>query len=79
MAHLDTAYQYGMKQAEEDFNAELQKQAQGAPGTPPAPVTPPPTQPGAGAGMPQPPPPISGRENTQPAPAVPAAPSLLGR
>lgn len=78
MAHLDTAYQQGMKQAEEDFAAELQKHAQGAP--PPAPITPQPAQPPiAGRGLPQPPAPISGRENTQPAPAVPAAPSLLGR
>jgi hypothetical protein len=29
MSHLDTAYSLGVKQAEADFNAELQKAAQG--------------------------------------------------
>lgn len=62
MSHLDTAYQLGMKQAEADFNLELQKAAQPVTGPtattqpmpvkPPAPVrapgtaTPPPAPPG---------------------------------
>ena len=29
MSHLDTAYQLGVKKAEEDFNIELRKAAQG--------------------------------------------------
>lgn len=49
MSHLDTAYQLGVKQAEEDFQVELQKAAQGvgaqrqmttSKGTAPQPYTP---------------------------------------
>lgn len=42
MSHLDTAYQLGVKKAEEDFNIELQKAAQPfRPGSsvPPAPTS----------------------------------------
>lgn len=75
MSHLDTAYQLGVKQAEEDFKAELQKAAQGAvaAGT----ATPPPRQPGSAVpGAPTVPTPINpqvggGIHNQAPAPVMP--------
>ena len=52
MSHLDTAYQLGMKQAEADFQAELNKAAQG-PGSavPGAPTVPTPVNPQVGKGV----------------------------
>jgi hypothetical protein len=61
MSHLDTAYQLGVKQAEVDFQAELDKIAQGrVPGAavPGAPTVPTPINPQVGKGIhgkPQPP------------------------
>lgn len=61
MSHLDTAYQLGIKQAETDFNVELQKAAQGAAvplaGAKAAPVTPPPQMRAPGGAVPPPAPP----------------------
>lgn len=48
MSHLDTAYQLGVKKAEEDFSIELQKAAQGRmPG-----MAVPPASPTVGVGSP---------------------------
>jgi hypothetical protein len=72
MSHLDTAYQLGVKKAEEDFQAELNKSAQGnlpdlSGGT--APPTP-----GQGA-KPVPAPPV----RTQPVTPPPSATQLPSR
>jgi hypothetical protein len=62
MSHLDTAYQLGVKKAEQDFNTELRKAA-GVPGSavPGAPTVPTPINPQVGGGV----------HNAQPKPVIP--------
>jgi hypothetical protein len=76
MSHLDTAYQLGVKKAEEDFQAELAKSAQGyTPGgtVPGAPTVPTPVNPQVGKGIHNQPPPsrMPAQKRVPPTPTTP--------
>lgn len=75
MSHLDTAYQLGVKKAEEDFQVELSKAAQPGSAVPGAPTIPTPVNPQVGKGIHnQPPVPMPAQKRVPPT-APPAPPT----